>query len=35
MQLEHINLYIDPAGYEMEFIKYHSDLPSKRDRYAA
>ncbi len=35
MQPEHIQLYIDPDGYEMAFVKYHSELPGKRDRYAA
>lgn len=27
--------YIDPAGYEVEFVEYHSDLPSERNRYVA
>ena len=27
--------FIDPAGYEVEFVQYHSDLPEERNRYAA
>ncbi len=27
--------YIDPAGYEVEFVEYHSDQPAERNRYAA
>ena len=27
--------YIDPAGYEVEFVEYHSDLPEERNLYAA
>ncbi len=27
--------YIDPAGFEVEFVEYHSDLPEERNRYAA
>jgi catechol 2,3-dioxygenase-like lactoylglutathione lyase family enzyme len=26
--------YIDPAGFEVEFVQYHSDLPHERNRYA-
>jgi len=25
--------YVDPNGYEVEFVQYHSDLPSNRNRY--
>lgn len=25
--------YIDPAGYEVEFVEYHSDQPAERNRY--
>ena len=25
--------FIDPSGYEVEFIQYHSDLPEHRNRY--
>ncbi|RHW75812.1 VOC family protein [Colwellia sp. RSH04] len=25
--------YIDPDGYEVEFVQYHSDLPEQRNRY--
>lgn len=27
--------FIDPAGYEVEFVQYHSDLPQERNRYVA
>ena len=27
--------YIDPAGYEVEFVEYHSDQPAERNRYVA
>lgn len=25
--------FVDPNGYEVEFVQYHSDLPSKRNQY--
>ncbi|SFB88075.1 VOC family protein [Pseudoalteromonas denitrificans] len=25
--------YIDPDGYEVEFVQYNSDIPSRRNRY--
>jgi catechol-2,3-dioxygenase len=25
--------FIDPSGYEVEFVQYHSDLPEHRNRY--
>jgi len=25
--------FIDPSGYEVEFVQYHSDLPELRNRY--
>lgn len=25
--------FVDPSGYEVEFVQYHSDLPSDRNRY--
>ncbi len=25
--------YIDPDGYEVEFVQYHSDMPALRNRY--
>jgi len=25
--------YVDPNGYEVEFVQYHSDLPEQRNRY--
>ncbi len=25
--------FVDPNGYEVEFVQYHSDLPSDRNRY--
>lgn len=25
--------YVDPSGYEVEFVQYHSDLPEYRNRY--
>lgn len=25
--------FIDPSGYEVEFVQYHSDLPTLRNRY--
>lgn len=29
------NIYfLDPDGYEVEFVQYHSDLPALRNRYA-
>lgn len=27
------NYFIDPNGYEIEFVQYHSDLPEQRNRY--
>ncbi|MBO1256384.1 VOC family protein [Alteromonas sp. 5E99-2] len=27
--------YIDPAGFEVEFVEYHSDLMAERNTYAA
>lgn len=26
--------FVDPDGYEVEFVQYHSDLPQERNRYA-
>lgn len=26
--------YVDPNGYEVEFVQYHSDLPEYRNRYS-
>jgi len=26
--------YLDPDGYEVEFVQYHSDLPEQRNRYS-
>jgi catechol 2,3-dioxygenase-like lactoylglutathione lyase family enzyme len=27
--------YIDPAGFEVEFVEYHSDQPGERNQYTA
>ena len=27
--------YVDPAGYEVEFVEYHTDVPCLRNRYEA
>ena len=27
--------YIDPAGFEVEFVQYHTDVPAIRNQYAA
>ena len=27
--------YLDPNGFEVEFVEYHSDLPQQRNRYVA
>jgi catechol-2,3-dioxygenase len=26
--------YLDPAGFEVEFVQYHSDVPEQRNRYS-